>query len=156
MVILVHRPGHRLEQGSLVFGAGWSGESGFGRAVGVFAVFLARAACGFARSGEMPPLRLLDGDSRPIGEHFQGLAELDPLHFHHEAEDVAADVADPALERLPLGIDLEAGAGVVVPGAQADVVAALATQLDVAADQIDDVDRLLDPLFGVERASSHR
>ena len=104
----------------------------------------------------MSPLRLLDLDARPVGQHLQGLAELDALHLHHEAEDVAADVADPALERLPLGIDLEAGAGVVVPGAEADVVAALAAQLDVAADQIDDVDRLLDPLFGVERAARHR
>ena len=92
----------------------------------------------------------------PIGQHFQGLAELDAFHLHHEAEDVAADVAHPALERLPLGVDLQAGAAVVVPGAEADVVAALAAQLDMAADQIDDVDRLLDPLFGVERAARHR
>ena len=102
------------------------------------------------------PARLFDLDSRPIGQHLQGLAELDPLHLHHEAEDVAADVADPALERLPLGVDLEAGPGVVVPGAEADEVSALAAELDVAADEIDDVDRLLDPLFGVERAARHR
>ena len=71
------------------------------------------------------------GDARPIGQHGQGLGELDAFHLHDEAEDVAADVADPALERLPLGVDLEAGARVVVPGAEADVVAALAAELDV-------------------------
>ena len=99
----------------------------------------------------MLPMRFLDGDPRPIGQHLQGLAELDALHFHHEAEHVAADVAHPALERLALGVDLEAGAGVVVPRAEAHIVAALAAKLNVAADQIDDVDRLLHPLFGVER-----
>ena len=102
------------------------------------------------------PAGLFEDDSRPIGEHIEGFAEFDALDLHDEAEHVAADVAHPALERLPLGIDLEAGLGVVVPRAEAHVVAALAAQLDVAADQIDNVDRLLDPLFGVERASSHR
>ena len=65
-------------------------------------------------------------------------------------------VADPALERLALGIHLQAGAAVVVPGAEADVVAALAAELHVAADQIDDVDRLANLLLGVEcRAETH-
>ena len=155
-MVLVHRPGHRLEQRSLVFGADCEAASGFGWSSGILTIFLAHPACGFARTAQAALPRLLDGDSRPIGEHFEGFAELDPFHFHHEAEDVAADVAHPTLERLPLGIDLKAGAGVVVPGTEADVVAALATQLDVAADQIDDVDRLLDPLFAVERATSHR
>ena len=54
------------------------------------------------------------------------------------------------------GIDVEAGPAVVVPGADADEVAALATQLDVAAHQVDDVDRLADLLLGVVgRAEAH-
>ena len=96
-------------------------------------------------------MRRLQRDSHPIGQHLQGFAEFDPFDLHHEAEDVAADVADPALERLALGVDLEAGARVVVPRAEADVVAALAAQLDVAPDKIDDIDRLLDPFLGVEQ-----
>ena len=95
----------------------------------------------------------LQARCRPVGQHGQGLGEVDAFHLHDEAEDVAADVADPALERLPLGIDLQAGARVVVPGAKADVVAALAAELDDAADQIDDVDRLADLFLGVQRRS---
>ena len=75
--------------------------------------------------------------------------KLDAFHLHDEAEDVAADVADPALERLPLGIDLQAGPRVVVPGAKRLEAAALAPQRQIAADQVDDVDRLLDALLGV-------
>ena len=145
VVILLFGPGHRLIERTLVELGGGSG----GNAV-IFVGHIARSVrrnAGLSSCGLGP----FDGDAGPIGQHFQGLAELDAFHLHHEAEDVAADVADPALERLPLGIDLQRGLGVVVPGAEADVVAALAAQLDMAADQIDDVDRLLDPLFGVER-----
>ena len=103
------------------------------------------------RRRPVSPRPACERDVGPIGQHGQGLGKLDPFHLHHEAEDVAADVADPALERLPLGIDLQAGAGVVVPGAEGLEVAALAAQRHVAADQIDDVDRLLDPLLQFER-----
>ena len=102
-------------------------------------------------------MRLAAGSQRdagPFGQHFQGLAEFDAFDLHDEAEDVAADVADPALERLPLGIDLEAGLGVVVPGAEADVAAALTAQRNVAAHQVDDVDRLADLFLGVQRETS--
>ena len=51
------------------------------------------------------------------------------------------------------GIHLQAGAGVVVPGANRLVAAALAPQLQIAADQIDDVDCLANPLFIVKRRS---
>ncbi len=98
--------------------------------------------------------RLLQGDSRPIGQHFQGLAEFDAFGLHYPGEHVAADVADPAFERLVLGIDLQAGPGVVVPGAEAHVVAPLTAQLNVAADKLDDVDSLFDAFFGVEGQSA--
>ena len=102
-----------------------------------------------------PPLRLFEADARPLGEHLEGLAELDAFDLHDEREDVAADVTDPALERLPFGIDLEAGPGVVVPGAKGHVVAALTAQGKMLADQLDDIGRLLDALFGVERTARH-
>ena len=95
-------------------------------------------------------------DARLLGQQLECLAELQPFGLHHEAEHVAADVADPALPRLPLRIDVEARPAVVVPGADADEVAALATQLDVAAHQVDDVDRLADLFLGVVgRAEAH-
>ena len=93
-------------------------------------------------------------DSRPIGQHFQGLAEFDALGLHYPGEDVAADVADPAFERLPLGIDLQAGPGVVMPWTEAHVVAPLTAQLNMTADKLDNVDRLFDSFFGVERQSA--
>ena len=101
-------------------------------------------------------MRLFQRDASAIGQHGQGLGELDAFHLHHEAEDVAADVADPALERLPLGVDLKTGVRVVVPGAKTDVVAALAAKLDHSAHQIDDVDRLPNLFFGIERRSHRR
>ena len=133
LVILPLGPGHRLVERPLV---------------------RARRSAG-STAGDARPLGLLQRDAGPIGQHGQGLAELDAFHLHHEAEDVAADVADPALERLPLGIDLQAGPRVVVPGAQGHVAAALAAKLHVAAHQIDDVDRLPDLFLGV-RATSRR
>ena len=96
-------------------------------------------------------------DARPIGQHGQGLGEIDPFHLHHEAEDIAADVAGPALPRLPLGIDLQAGPGVVVPGAVGHVAAALAAELQIVlAQQIDDIDRLSNLFLGVKgRVEGH-
>jgi hypothetical protein len=85
----------------------------------------------------------------PFGQHLERLAEFHPLGPHHEAEDIAAKVADPTLERLPVGIHLKAGPRVVVPRAKADVAPALPPQRDVAADQVDDVDRLPDLLFRI-------
>ena len=129
-------PGHGLVEGAFVGarrGRGGRGSGGSGRA-GFCKVTPARSAS-MARAS---------GNSTPFG-------------LHDEAEDVAADVADPALERLPLGIDLETGARVVVPGAEADVVAALAAELHDAADQVDDVDGLADLFLGIERpARGHR
>ena len=44
-----------------------------------------------------------------------------------------------------------------MPGTEADEIASLPAQLNMAADEIDDVDRLLDLFFGVERhAARHR
>ena len=90
-------------------------------------------------------------DARPLRQHRQGLGEGDALHLHHEAEDVAADVADPAFEGLPLGIDLQAGPAVVVPGAEGHVATALTAKLDIFANQVDDVDRLSNLFFGIQR-----
>ncbi len=71
-------------------------------------------------------------NARALGEHLQGFAKLDAFDLHQEGEDVAADIrTDPALEALPLGIDLQAGFRVVVPGTESLVAAAFAPQGDV-------------------------
>jgi len=114
-VVLGLGPGHGPVQRPLVLAAHLGGRRrglGFPR----FPAGFRRAT----RSGRSPRLQL---DSRPIGQDGQGLGEADPLHLHHEAEDVAADVAHPALERLSLGVDLEAGPRVVVPGTEAQIEA---------------------------------
>ena len=101
-------------------------------------------------------MRLVAIECRRARRASPGFAELQAFGPHHEAEDVAADVADPALERLAIGIHLQAGPAVVVPRAEADEVAALAAQLHVAAHQVDDVDRLANLLLGIEcRAETH-
>jgi hypothetical protein len=96
----------------------------------------------------------LKGDSRPIGQHFEGLAEFHALGLHYPSEDIAADVANPAFERLVFGIYLETGLGVVVPGAEAHVVATLTAQLNMAADKLDNVDSLFNAFLGVERQTA--
>ena len=78
---------------------------------------LDRSKRGFVVDGQAAP-STGQLDSGPIGQLLERLAELDLLHPHHEREHIAADVADPTAVRLPLGIDLEAGAGVVVPRAE--------------------------------------
>ena len=96
-------------------------------------------------------------NARPLRQHRKRFAELDPFHLHDEAEDVPADVADPALPRLPLRVDLETGARVVVPGAEGRVAAALAAELHVAAHQVDNVDRSPDLFLDVRgRSKRHR
>jgi len=50
-----------------------------------------------------------DRDASPVGQLLEGFAKLEFLHLHDEGESVAADVAHPAAEGLPLRVDLEAG-----------------------------------------------
>ena len=131
-MVLALDPGGRLVKRSLVDAAGNLRAGRIGRVELAMRVSLQLDAC-------------------PIGEHGQGLGEIDPFHFHDEAEDVPADVAGPALPRLPLGIDLETGPGVVVPGAEGHVAAALAAKLQVVlAQQIDDIDRLSNLFLSVK------
>ncbi len=139
-MILLFGPGHRLVERALV-DAGRTLSCALSCFVGVAAARL-----------------LFDLDARPVGQHGQGLGEIDAFHLHHEAENVAADVAHPALQALPLRIDLQTGPGVVVPRAEGHETAALPAQLQVVlAEQIDDIDRLPDLFLGVEgRVEGHR
>ncbi len=89
------------------------------------------------------------GDPRAVGKHLHGFAKFQALGPHDKAEHVAADVADPTFERLPIGIHLETGPRIVVPGAEADKVAPLSAQGHVTPHEIDDVDRLANLFLGI-------
>ena len=104
-----------------------------------------------ARRSLRANFRPFQRDARPIGQHGHRLGKRHAFHLHEKREDIAADIADPAFERLTLGIDLQTGPGVLVPGAEAHVVASLTAQLNMAADKLDNVDSLFDSFFGVER-----
>jgi hypothetical protein len=88
-------------------------------------------------------------DAGPVGQQLQGFPKPDPLAFHHETERVAAQVAHPAFPRLALGIDLEAGFRIIMPGTEAHEDPALSAQGQIATDQIDDVRRLADAILQV-------
>jgi long-chain acyl-CoA synthetase len=72
-----------------------------------------------------------DNDPSSVGQLLDGLAKLEFLHAHDEVEDVTADVADPAAERLPLRVHLHAGPRVVVPGTKTHHGLATTPQRDV-------------------------
>ena len=74
-----------------------------------------------------------------IGEYFEGFAEIDIFDFHDEGEDIPADVADPAFEGLPVGIDGQTGFGVIVPGTATDVVSPCSAKGNVVSHEFDDV-----------------
>src|SRR5690606_17945364 len=72
-------------------------------------------------------------DPSLFGQELKCLAKLETLEPHYEVENVAADVANPALERLTLGVDLQAWPRVVVPGTIGHVDPSLPSQSEVTA-----------------------
>ena len=104
-----------------------------------------------ASSGELNS-RLGSGMPALRGDGADGLGEADVLHLHDEGEDVAFFVAAEAVEVAVGGVDGEGAGLFFVEGAEAGVVlrAGLA-QLDVVADDADDVGLLLDELGEVVR-----
>ena len=81
-------------------------------------------------------------DAGSLRQRAQCLGKLYALSAHDEAEDIATDVAYPALPGLPLRVYLHAGSGVVMPRTDADINSALATKIDVAAYQFHEIDGL--------------
>ena len=90
-------------------------------------------------------------DPGHVGENLHRLFEIDVFNLHNERKNVAADVANPTLERLPLRINLQTRTRIVVPRATSDKVRSLPTQRNVPLDQIDDVDRVANLLSLIER-----
>ena len=84
-------------------------------------------------------------DAELLGHHAHGLGEGDVLDLLHEAEDIASGIAAEAVEELVAGVHRKRRRLFLVEGTQPLVIlrAALA-QLDVLADDADDVGLLLD------------
>src|SRR5260370_1306543 len=89
-------------------------------------------------------LALREGYAGFGGDDADGFGEADVLELHDEGEDVTFFVAAEAVEVAVVGIDGKAAGFFFVEGAEAGVVlrSGLA-QLDVFADDADDVDLLL-------------
>jgi len=89
--------------------------------------------------------RRTERNPRALGKKLEGFAELNPFYSHQKTKNISPDVAHPTPEELPLRIDLKARVGIVMPGTQTHEKPPLATQRDVPADKIDNIDRVLDP-----------
>ena len=90
-----------------------------------------------------------DVDAGTFGELMKRVAEFELFHPHQKAEHVPPHAAHPTAISLSLGADLEAGLGVVVPGAEADQRLPLAAEGDEGRDQVGDVSGIADPFLDV-------
>ena len=88
-------------------------------------------------------------DARPPGKIPQGLREGQPLRLHDEGEEVAAlGAGAEAAPGLALREDVEGGRALRVEGAPGLEVAPGLGQRDVPGDDVDDVQALLDLVYG--------
>jgi hypothetical protein len=76
---------------------------------------------------------------RSFSQVQQRFAERHSVVLHHEAEDIAPVVADPASPRLALRVHVHGWGMVVVEGAQPEVFAASSFERHHFGDQADDV-----------------
>ena len=105
------------------------------------------AKAGFAGLFGGVELALGKRDSALDGDGANGLGKADVFHLHDEGEDVALFVAAEAIEVAVGGVDGEGAGLFFVKGAEAGVVLGAGfAQLDVVADDADDVGLLLDEL----------
>ena len=105
------------------------------------------ADAGFAGFFGRGELALGKRDAGLGGDGADGLGEAEAFHLHDEGEDVAFFVAAEAVEVAVGGVDGEGAGLFLVEGAEAGVVLGAGfAQLDVVADDLDDVDLLLDEL----------
>jgi hypothetical protein len=80
--------------------------------------------------------RLRQLHARFFGELLNGLHEGQPLGFHDEADDIAADAGGEILEDAFLIVDVEARRFLIGEGRQADPFLALLGKLHLAADHV--------------------
>jgi len=72
-------------------------------------------------------------DTGSLGEHLDGFMKFEALLLHHEAEDIAANIAHPAFPGLSCWIHLKAGAGIDVPRASRNVNVSLLLQRQITS-----------------------
>jgi hypothetical protein len=91
-------------------------------------------------------LLALQLDPVAVGQQLHRLGEAQPLLLLDELDRVAADAAAEAVVELLLRVDRERRRALLVERAEADPAGALAAQVGVGGDDLDDVRGLLDPL----------
>ena len=84
------------------------------------------------------------GEAGALGEEAGGLDEVDVFLLHDEAEDVAASAATEAMEALAIGVYIEGWGFLVMKGAETEKASGAALELDVGADDVDDVAGIAD------------
>ena len=102
------------------------------------AVQLQHTAAELVRRGRALVL-LRQGHIGALGEKLDGLGKAEALDVHDEIDDVAALFAAEAVVDLLVRRDGEGGRFFIVEGAQAEEVAAVAGEGDVAGDHVHDV-----------------
>src|SRR5262249_18299401 len=90
-----------------------------------------------------------------IGQPLDRLGEPQALLFLDELDRVAADPAAKAVVELFLRIDREGRRALLVKRAEPHPARALAAEVGVGRDHLDDVGRLLDPLPALGRDQRH-
>ena len=88
-------------------------------------------------------------DARHFRQDSFGFGEIAALHLHDEGENIPADVADPAFERLPFRVDLQARLAVVVPRTARYEKTPLTLQGKIFADQVDNINLFANLFFYV-------
>ena len=101
-------------------------------------------------------LLALQLDPVTVGEQLDRLGEAKPLLLFDELDHVAADPAAEAVVELLLGVDRERGRALLVEGAEPDPAGALAAQVGVGGDDLDDVGGLLEAIEALGRDQRHQ
>ena len=121
---------------------------GAGDRVGLVALDLLGVAGGVLEAGG-------ELDAVELGQLAGGLEEALALELHDEVDAAAPHAAAEALVAAPFGVDIEAGGALAVEGTAGGEILARALEADVAADQIDDVDPILELLKFFLRDNGH-
>jgi hypothetical protein len=90
---------------------------------------------------------LLERDPRSIRQHPERFRKCHTFLLHQKTKNITTQIAHPALPTLPVRIDLHARMPIIVPRAPGHKTTTLPAQLQVAADDIDNVDRKANAIF---------
>ena len=96
------------------------------------------------RTAAFVRVRPLQPDAGALGEHPRRRGKIHVLVLHHELEHVAARAAAEAVINLSLGVDVERGRLFLMERAKRLVRGTAALELEVCADDLDDVVRASD------------